>query len=114
MDAEQIESMDSHAPTVEPTEDSQAQSDHQDEEPEARNISWTLTCLDGKVDPRAYERLRSEINWAEIADDRTMTFSSSDRDEIFAFSEKIRTIFAEKEENNIVEALSFSISSRPR
>ncbi len=113
MGAEQIENMDSHTPKEKPTEDLQSESSQQDNEHGSRNITWTLKCLQGKIDPKAYARLRSEINWAEVGDDGTMTFSSSDRDEIFAFSNKIKTIFAEKEENNLVEALSFSMTSRP-
>ena len=77
---------------------------------ETRHITWTLTALDGQIDPKTYEKLKTEIEWSEIGDDGSMTFKSSDAEKMSAFSKKIRTIFAENEDN-IVEAFSFSISS---
>lgn len=114
MDTELIENMDSHAQTEEPTEDSPTESNQRDNEHGSRSITWTLKCLQGKIDPKAYARLRSEINWAEVTEEGAMTFKSSDAEEIDDFSKKIRTIFAENEERNIVEAFSFTISSSPR
>ena len=102
---------DSYAETEKPTEDFLSESNHQEEETEPRTIRWTLSCLDGKIDPKAYERLKSEIEWAEVTDEGTMIFKSTDAAEIDAFSKKIRTIFAESEQHNIVKAFSFSITS---
>jgi hypothetical protein len=101
-------------PTEEPHEDLQSESNEHSQEPGSRVVTWTLSCLDGKVDPKAYERLKSEIEWAEVAADGTMTFKSTNADEIDGFTKKIRTIFSENEERNTVEALSFSIGSKPR
>jgi hypothetical protein len=114
MDSELIHQRDSEPPAEKPQEVFSTESDEQDQELGSIAVTWTLSCLDGNIDPKAYERLRSEINWAKVADDGTMTFSSSDRDEIFTFSNKIRTIFEENEKGNIVEALSFTIRPAKR
>ena len=77
-------------------------------ETEVRHITWTLSCLDGKVDPKAYEKLKS-IAWSDIGDDGSMIFECSDAQMMSAFSKKIRAIFAQNEEDNTAEAFSFTI-----
>lgn len=94
---------------AEPDEASESESDNQDKEPGSRNITWTLSCLDGKIDPKAYERLKSEINWVEVTDEGAMIFRSTEATEIDALSKKIRAIFAENEEANIVREFLFTI-----
>ena len=46
---------------------SDSESEHQDQELGSRNITWTLTCSGAKVHPKAYEKLKSEINWVEMS-----------------------------------------------
>ena len=108
--SELTENMDSQPLPEKPYEDSQSESNHQDQPHALRTITWTLKCVQGKIDQKAYERLKSEIAWSDIGDDGAMAFKCSDAGEISAFSKQIRTIFAENEANNIVETFSFSIS----
>ena len=70
MDTELIDKKDSQLPTEKPYEDLRSESNHQDQELGSRTITWTFTCSGAKVHPKAYERLKSEIDWAEIAEDR--------------------------------------------
>ena len=106
MDAGLLEDMNSHAPTAISNEDFSAE---QDQELGARTITWTLTCSDAKVHPKAYQRLKSEIAWSEQDNDGCMTFKSTDMDEIDSFSKQLKAIFAENEEHNTVKAFSFTI-----
>lgn len=113
MDAELIDGTDSQPLSEKPHGEFQSEPNHQDQELGSRAITWTLTALDGKIDPKAYERLKSEIAWSDIGEDGTMYFKSKDADEMSAFSKKIRAIFSVNEDQNTAEAFSFSITSRP-
>lgn len=95
--------------TENPHEDLQNESSQQDQEIGSRTITWTLTCSDAKVHPKAFQRLKSEIAWSEKDDDNCMTFKSTDMDEIDSFSKQLKAIFAENEEHNTVKAFSFTI-----
>ena len=65
MDTELIENTGSQPQTENPHEDLQNESSQQDQEIGSRTITWTLTCSDAKVHPKAYQRLKSEIAWSE-------------------------------------------------
>ena len=93
MEAELVENMDSHAPTEKPHYDLQGGSNQHDQEPESRLVTWTFECSGVKVSPKAYDRLKTEIEWTEAAHDGCMTFRSTDGDAIDAFSKRLRTIF---------------------
>ena len=110
MDAELTDNRVSQPPEV-PDEDSQTQSDHQDGEIEAGNITWTLTALDGKIGAKAYERFRSEIEWSDIGNDGTMIFKSSDAEVMTTFAKQIKAIFAEDEQRGIVREFAFTITA---
>ncbi len=114
MDEELLEDRNSHVPTEIPNEDFSAESNHEDQELGSRTITWTLTCLGAKVHPKAYERLKTEINWVEMSEEGGMTFRSTDMDQIDAFSKKLKAIFSENEEHNTVREFSFTISSYER
>ena len=111
MDAGLLEDGNSHVPTETPNEDFSAESNHQDQELGARTITWTLTCFDAKVHPKAYQRLKSEIAWSEEDNDGNLTFKSMDMDEIDSLSKQLKAIFAENEEHNTVKAFSFAIKT---
>ena len=111
MDAELIKNQDAHAPTENPHEDLQNESNQQDQAIGSRTITWTLECSGAKFDPKAYERLKAEIIWAEMRENNRMTFKSTDMCEIDSFSKKLKAIFSENEEANTVREFSFTISS---
>ena len=109
MDSELIEDKDSHVPTENPHEDLKNESSQQGQEIGSRTITWTLTCSDAKVHPKAYQRLKSEIAWSELDNDGYMMFKSTDMDQIDSFSKQLKAIFGENEEHNTVKGFSFAI-----
>ena len=109
MDTELIENTGSQPQTENPHEDLQNESSQQDQEIGSRTITWTLTCSDAKVHPKAYQRLKSEIAWSEQDNDSYMMFKSTDMDEIDSFSKQLKAIFAENEDHNTVKAFLFTI-----
>lgn len=109
MDTELTDKKDSQLQTEKPYEDLRSESNQQDQEIESRTITWTFTCSGVKVGPKAYERLKSEIEWTEIADDRCMTFKSMDADAIDAFSKKLTTIISEDGEESTTKSFTFRL-----
>ena len=109
MDTGLIGNTGSQPQTEKPHEDLQNESNQQGQEIGSRTVTWTLTCFDAKVHPKAYQRLKSEIAWSEQDSDGCMTFKSVDMDEIDLFSKQLKAIFAENEEHNTVKAFSFAI-----
>ena len=114
MDAEQIESMDSYAPTGNPLEGLQSESNEHYQEPGSKVVTWTFTCTGVKVGPKAYERLKSEIAWTQIADDSCMVFKSTDADAIDAFSKKLTKIISEGGEKSTTKAFTFTLTPEDR
>jgi len=114
MDAELEESKASQESTEKPTEDFSTESKQDDQEIGPRTITWTFTCSGVKVGPKAYERLKSEIEWTEIADDSCMTFKSMDADAIDAFSKKLTTIISEDGEKSTTKSFTFTLTPEDR
>jgi hypothetical protein len=67
-----------------------------------------------KVSPKAYERLKSEIDWTEITHDNCMTFKSMDADAIDAFSRKLTTIISEDGEKSTTRSFTFTLTPEDR
>lgn len=110
MNGELMHKKDTQLPTEKPTEDLQSESSQQDQELGSRTITWTLSCLDVKVDGKTFERLKTEIMWAEIGDDGSMTFRSTNADEVDNFSGKLRKIFAEDGEESTTKSVAFTLT----